>query len=971
MKKFVTVGLSLLLTCSVALSAMCGCAPKEENITEVTATPVSYSSEGKYTTELTGADFSGLKEEDVKVYYTDLDEAAYQTALQNAASEATPYDPNSEPGELVVSDEELEAPNVDVSEYYETKEAKITEFTASSSKMTVSFTDPDAGASRTAGYTVIVESRKIAGSVDVNFKQFTLTPDVEYVPSTATDVKVTLTLDGEFEEGLTADKADEYLSLGGSFKGMEIESLSAAGKNLTVQLTGDLKKEEVSNAYTEGMIFVAAEAIKDAREAVTAKVPVEQLSAYFVGEELAKSGSYFTLPLALIDCGVDLSALSPTDISFYRMGESGEEAANGVSVTKAEKQSDDEVLLTLDIADAPDRNAAAEAINGTTVKIGSGANAFEFSANVSAASFYPVFDYVEKAGSDLEFTLELYAHSGTFKSELSSADFTFAQDFAGATFLSADVQSDTVAELKFKVPANGQTVDSLDVNGGVTLAAGALKNSWGDPTSEAASYVRSYSQESLGKDLDLTLTGDDLATIQKIVGGFGNTTAGTLAAIGSGLASGGTAVLTILDLTGIMPSKESQTLALLKQVAEKINAIQNLLNRQMAMMHDVQRQVYKSDLSPFDTQVGNISTLNKIVSGFLAAAALDTSLGVEFPLTDEELSELRVKDSGNKFQYKDTTEEQSKALKQYTNDLVTAVKNAEAANNPKYRGFEEAYKQLESICRSVLVQLTKENDQNPMAVFDKMCTYTFNFSTGSYTTRYAQRLNLAKTLESALDNIAIYYGCDADNPVFKSAEESYEKFLSLINDDTSGGKAIGKFAVVKQTYPEHMDRTAYCYVLGLDILLDDSFVGQYYWQGPYGMWPYRYDYYSYESDSAFYTSRSLYPTNANSRRSKNFTDDEIEEFVYRMSGRTLRQEFSLAGFTGKLYSDGMAFKCWIDDDGPIIWYEFRRRNNYYAIVMKPDKKVTEQVNRAHENGGFLSSGDHYSHFCHPGQWLAL
>lgn len=184
----------------------------------------------------------------------------------------------------------------------------------------------------------------------------------------------------------------------------------SGGANLTMQLTGKLKTDDVStNTYNDGVVFIAAKAIENAREAVSAKVPVETISAYFIGEELELKGGSFTLPLVLIDCGVNLNTLSKDDISFSRQEVSGdgttEVAASDISVENVTKTDDDEVLLTLSVSGATDRNQAAEKINGTLVDIGN--ESAKFTANVDAASFYPVFDYVEAKDGNLQFTLEL------------------------------------------------------------------------------------------------------------------------------------------------------------------------------------------------------------------------------------------------------------------------------------------------------------------------------------------------------------------------------------------------------------------------------------------------------------------------------------------------------------------------------------------------------------------------------------
>ncbi len=108
MKKVLTTFVSLLIACSVGLTALFGCSKKDksEDYTQISATSVAYSADGKYTTEVTGADFSGVSKDDVKVYYTVLDEQGYQTALdENAGAEEITESTAPEPGKLEVVDE--------------------------------------------------------------------------------------------------------------------------------------------------------------------------------------------------------------------------------------------------------------------------------------------------------------------------------------------------------------------------------------------------------------------------------------------------------------------------------------------------------------------------------------------------------------------------------------------------------------------------------------------------------------------------------------------------------------------------------------------------------------------------------------------------------------------------------------------------------------------------------------------------
>ena len=301
------------------------------------------------------------------------------------------------------------------------------------------------------------------------------------------------------------------------------------------------------------------------------------------------------------------------------------------------------------------------------------------------------------------------------------------------------------------------------------------------------------------------------------------------------------------------------------------------------------------------------------------------------------------------------TDEQGAQMQDYVARLVQAIKEAESSDygGGKYRGFTAHFEELENTFRSVCIQVTKMNEQNPMAVFDKLCTFTYNFSTSAYGIRCAQRLNISKTLASAMQNITIYYGCNAGNAVYDSSKKYYEKFLSLINTDTSGGKTTGAFAVLEAPLIRR-NRSSFMYIMGVNVLLDD-YVRYQKADGSWWKWNnVRYD--SYCHESAF------------SIIQKNFADDEIEEFIYRMDGRTLKEELELAGFAGKFNTVGMAFKEYSRNDGKYCWYTCRHDKNYYADVIRYNGKTLERGIKVYNDDHTTTSGHLY---CFPGQWYIL
>lgn len=129
MKKILLAGVSVAMACTITVSALCGCANQTEpDVTEVAATSVNYNDSGVYTTDISGADFSGIQKSDVKVIYA-LDKITNAGSEQSTDPNAQSTDPNAE--------SETES-------YTINKEAEIIGFKANSLGMTLSFKDDDA-----------------------------------------------------------------------------------------------------------------------------------------------------------------------------------------------------------------------------------------------------------------------------------------------------------------------------------------------------------------------------------------------------------------------------------------------------------------------------------------------------------------------------------------------------------------------------------------------------------------------------------------------------------------------------------------------------------------------------------------------------------------------------------------------------------------------------------------------------------
>lgn len=869
MKQILKRGLSILLTAAMIVTVFSGCNNNVESentenpdTIKAVASTVDYRSDGKYITEITveNVSLAGITADDVEVRYPVIDSDGLNAALLEAENEED-FDPDK---------------------YISTETATVTDLTVKDDHtMTLSFIDERAADNFTVGYGVYIESKKIGAGVYVEFSEFTLTPEVEYVLSSDKDIRLTLVLDdGEFAEDISKDS----IGLRGSFEEMKIESLSSAGKNLTMQLTGELVKHEGSGIYLDGYVDVYADGIINAYCTTSARVPVKTEAAYFASSEMTVRGSTVKVPLVLIDV-VDMASLTMDSFAFE----------SGVAVTDCTMDSNTQVTLTLTVDGASDKNSAAAALNGQTVKIG---DDYEFVASFVPAGFYPVFDYVEKDGNNLKFTLELYVNSGTFADSLTKDMFSFGYDFEGASVVSIEKTGDTTAELIISVPANGQTTEELAMDGEVIVAAGALINSWGDASESEASYMRNYSQDSMGRDLSTT----DIDSIKSIVGGFGNTTFGTISSVASGAIAGASAVKTILEMTGIIQSEHAQVMEKLEEISNGIEEIKGILEQNTALINELRIDADKKGYKDFVTDLDNLISYCKYAAGYYAKGEALLNKGY---LIQQESETVKINVPSDK--------SSDDEWRTYYSALATAMLQEQDNRNADFRGFREAMEQLRGLYTGVANQVKQTDNTNPIYYFDHYCSLTYNFDSSAYPARAAFRLKIDYALKTALAYLMIYYNIQGGSSEYLTVFNAAETELAKRD--------------IKQSDTVHV------YVTGTDFNKTKIVKGS----------------------TADYTFSTI---------KRNFTDSEITEFISRMpKGTTLRNEFEQAGITVSDGSTlfGISFLRTPDSTGlALSWRKTVKQDdwkdffdwetvNYYAKVIKWDSREVEELRTYYHN----------------------
>jgi len=581
---------------------------------------------------------------------------------------------------------------------------------------------------------------------------------------------------------------------------------------------------EDSGVYLDGLVTVAEKCIVDATGDSVVTIPVREQTAFLVPEKINVEGSNVTIPLTLIDI-TDVDNLTKNQVTFEK----------DVKVTDLKKTSASEVLLSLEIEGVKDKNTAAAALDGQKVKVGS----FEFIAQTSGAGFYPVFDYVEEEGGNLKFTLKLYANNGTFAENISDKSISYDNGFKDAKTISFKKESDITAELILSVPANGQSSENLNMAGEVIISGGGLINKWGDSTTDPAKYLREYTKESMGKDLSTT----DIAAIKGIVGGFGNTTFGTLAGVASGAGTAYSVAKTILETTGVIESEHVQVMNGLKKISNTLSTVQSVSEETNKLLKEMHLEQYDSQLTAFDKKLsGLMSSVDRIESTFKQAKK---KVPADKLPTKEQPSFSTLASSASWTEY-------DADWHKYIDSLLEVISSDKS--NIDFASYNTTVNDLinrfQEIADTISIN-SGTGSSNPIRIFDKLCPYTCNFSSTAFYERTQYRAIIKLQLQRALAWLMLCYN-------YKAGNNDSTIDISILPKYNTAISAIDGLTV------ENPPKKNYCYTWNCEI------------EGLDSQW------------------NSIMIIN---KPSQGVSAAQVDEFVNRMHGRTLRQELTIAGIS--------------------------------------------------------------------------
>ncbi len=766
--------ISLLLVVVLAISELAACSVSnvgttdEEAAASVTATAVRFSSSGKYTTTILSdkVDLSGVTVENTDVIYTVYD----PTEEQESEDESAEVTDSSEESEPEGEDEPTDRYTYSKGE----KKAAIDEIKANGKGWDITFTDEYAAEYTPETYIITFRDLDEEAYVNVEYPSVSLSSDVQEVNASSTATKVTLTIEGgEFKDDVSADDVE----LGKAFEKMNIESISASGLNLTMQLSGSPVKNEQLNIQESGTVTVKSSAVKDGYCDLSADIAVQTQAVYFDSSTFTCKDGKVTAELVAYD-SVDVASLTKDNVVI-----------DGITVEAVEKKDDHTAVVTVK---ADSGNDFAEKANGGKMTL----NGYETEITVAQASFYPVFDYCEAVGDDLKLTLIAYASSGTFDKGISADALSFGRDFEGAKVESVERESDVTAKLVISVPANGQTAETLNMTGEITLAAGSLLNNWGEKQATAQVSSRVYSGETLGKASNkIVLTQGALLEIQKYTRGR-NTLFGEICYWGGNAGTVFSLVKSGLEIIGVLESDQAAILREFKQINAKLDQMQDTLNMHTLQLEQIDKHLYEQDVDKFRSALESMLANYKDLTNLYKNARDDYA--PELYIKGEDLPKKMKAEGAEPKALIDWENATDKECAAYCDALTDICLEGSDNRNSRYYGFTTKRDALVTDFHTVVNQLTKHD---VFGAFDTFASYEYNFDTQAYYVRCAYRENALASLEKVMALLHIIYKTDSDpyNYVFEGLNDEFLAAVDAINNHAVTSLAPEDVDVVPRT----------------------------------------------------------------------------------------------------------------------------------------------------------------------------
>lgn len=725
---------ALALSAALLVTLFAGCGKKTEEPpaieeTSITASPVTFSRSGSYTTTVTSedADFSGVTAENTEITYYDYDMARTLVGIEEEAGDSEAY-----------------------------KTVKIGGVKVSDGSVEIAFTDDTAAKQLKDQYTVEFKDLDTLYTIPVEYPEMSLACDLASVKASDEGAKLELTLDGGRFSG-DLDKDD--VGLANAFAEMEIESAKASGNKLVLELSGAPAKNKEINAMEWGTVTVKASGIEDGYRDVSAAVDIEKECCGIDAESLKFADGKVTADIYSYG-GEDVTALTEKDI-----------AIDGVRTESVTKKDGSTVTVTFSAGGIESVSDFVVLVNGRELTLGD----MKKAVYIPVPGFRPFFDYCDEVGGDLQFTLILLSEGGTFAKDLSEKNVRLGGDFVDAKIVSLDRRNDTSAELIITVPSGGRTAENYSCFAEVALEAGSLISEWGEAgeAAEEISCFREYSGQTLGRG-DVTLNKETLLEIQKYTRGQ-NTTFGQILYWGNNIYQTYAFGKAVLETLGVVKSEHQELMDSLNEINEKLDDITKMLKNQAVEFEHLESDLYVQNLQPY------FENMNKMMNAYEGMRALymnacDDAKNIYGVIIDPATaSEQEITE------YNDLL----------TDIIVSGSKEPGNMRYTSYStNFSNLYSSFQAVT-GAFIRDDPNPLPDPNDIYDQFCSLEYNFDSQAYYPRIIFREYAVANMEKVMGLFHVYYktSSDPNNHDFILLDNKFQQAVAIIDANAPAGHA--------------------------------------------------------------------------------------------------------------------------------------------------------------------------------------
>lgn len=495
-------------------------------------------------------------------------------------------------------------------------------------------------------------------------------------------------------------------------------------------------------------------------------------------------------------------------------------------------------------------------------------------AVVEGGFFYPFFDSAIDKDDSYDLTIILYARAADFADDFNKDKISFANDFENAKIVSLEPKEDSkdAYKLVINVPYNTNDDDEAETGdndrfadtkdyyyiGKIILAEGSLIDRNNKKNAEPVEAARSYSAQSLGRDLST----NDVTTIKNIVGGFGNTTFGTITGTLSGIGTVGSVGYQVLGWFGVFPtdkSRHAEVMAKLEEISGQINTLNDKLNeidstiqQQTDMLYEIEKTQKETVLESFNQRMVLMTT-----------AMAD----IEYAVSDKNLNKInKLLDNYSDIEF-DNEKEMNESL-----DAIASKISGMRASNSDYISDKVAI--LEENYRIISASVV-DTSSNPINRYVELCSITDNFSTTSLTEKQLYALNIEAQLKKAISMLNFFKGFNANGA-------NRELFDALYFPDVEKGVT-------------DENGHAKCYLMNSYVKLSGDVTDMF-------------------RNPDKYITTAVSTNSSDGKRFTILSNDDAKRFGARLRGRTLKEELLEAGVTEEDMSIQTSFNGYFVND---------------------------------------------------------